>query len=446
MTNALPNFAGLAATVDNPLRADVIELAWEAGDLQTHRKLACRQELPIHLQHQAASHEDTEVRASYASNPAAEPGLLDIVAEGDANNYNIVSALVSNPRTTDSTVESIINAGGWDLAILALQRQGISRTLKAKAGARLAITSDPTTVRASKQLAGLLGSDPLVHEAVLESSPKHALGFVHASLAACGSYVQVQEAFAGWVDKYSNDLVRGDYVQLQAILVDFGSRNSISNQQRRWALGHLHAWKDRVLVEALSSHESGEISILVSSRSTVSNGLEYISHLGGRVPDSYLATLLADAVVTLVGSNQAQMQNAELHVRKIFNPIISYAMLQLEARDNLEAIITLVQLAGIRHVDALEDPWPVINMLGDKLESIAELKVAKLYPRRILETLQPLETLLRLGSTYMEAMLAAIAELDQGSSAWHTAAILAPSWQGNLAQLMHASEKLSTDI
>jgi hypothetical protein len=140
------------------------------------------------------------------------------------------------------------------------------------------------------------------------------------------------------------------------------------------------------------------------------------------------------------------MQNAELHVRKIFNPIISYAMLQLEARDNLEAIITLVQLAGIRHVDALEDPWPVINILGDKLESIAELKVAKLNPRRILETLQPLETLLRLGSTYMEAMLAAIAELDQGSSAWQTAAILAPSWQGNLAQLMHASEKLSTDI
>jgi len=446
MTNALANFADLAANVANPLGADVIELAWNSGNLQTHQKLACRIDLPAHLHPLAASHGDSDVRASYASNPNAEPALLDILADSFPNDKNIVSALVSNPQTSDSTVEFIISAGGWELAILALQRRSISRSLQAKAGARFAMTSDPTTVRASRQLAGLLGSDPIVHEAVLKSAPIHALGFVHAALSVCGTYAKVQEAFMDWVDKHANDLVRGDYAQLQTILVDFGSSISISNHQRRWALGHLHAWKDRVLVEAMNSHESGEISLFVTNSTTAVNALEYISHLAGRLPDTYLAALLADAIVSLSNSDLEQLQNAARHVRKIFNPVITSAMLHLEARDNIEAIILLVQLAGIRHIDALEDPWPAINRLSDKLESIAGLEVAKLHPRRILETLQPLETLLRQGSEYMEAMLAALSELGQGSSAWHTAAVLAPSWQGNLSQLMHASQKLSVDI
>ena len=446
MTNDLANFAGPAASVVNPLPADIIVLAWNAGDTETQRELASQPYLPKHLHRHCALHADIEVRTNYALNPSAEPYLLSAIAECSEKNKNLIIALISNPNTPDSAIGSLIDVGSYDIAISALQRQGLSRSIKAKACSRLAITSDPTTTRASRHLVSLLGSDPIVHASVLHAAPIHALGFVHAALAACGTYLQVQEAFSAWVDKYSNDLVRGDYLQLQAILVDFGSNNSISSDQRRWALGHLHAWKDRVLVEAISSHDNGEISILVANTATVLNALEYISHLAGRIPDAYLAGLVAEATISIIDCDQNYLQNAERHLRKIFNPVITGAVLQLEARGEIEAIILLLRLAGIKHMEALKNPWPVIIRFSDKIESIAGLEIAKLHPRRILEILQPLETFLRYGSIYMETMLQAIGELGIGSSAWHTAAVLAPTWQGNLLQLLHASKKLSADI
>lgn len=445
MTKALANFAELAATVGIPLDDDVIEFAWNTGDPEALRLLAKRAELPVHLHRCAALHERSEVRISYAANPAANPDLLALLAEGAGDNTTLVTALVNNQKTPEKVLETLLAAGDRDIALQMLQRSDLTLSLRAQAGARLALTSDPTTVRASRQLAGLLGKEPSVHAAALRAAPAHSLGFVAAAVTTCGSDHDVQAAFVDWVDNHAKNLVRGDYAELQSVLVDFGSGAANTVQRRTWVLGHLHAWKDRVLIEALICQQSGELAMVVTRRSTVAMGLEYISHLSGRFDDTYLAALVADAVSTLVSCEDSEISVAEPHIRKIYNPVLGAAMREVEVRGDNQALLLFADLAGVRHLDALDNPWPVITQLQGRYREISALDVARRNPRRLLESLRPTEVYLRLGSEYMEAALAAFAELGAGSAAWHTAAVLAPTWQGNLDELLQAARMLSSE-
>jgi len=445
MTKALANFAELAATVSIPLGVDVIEMGWNTGDHEVLRLLAKRAELPSHLHRDAALHERCEVRASYASNPAANPDLLSLLADVAGGNTSIVMALANNPKTPEPSLSTILATGGRDIALLVLQRTDAPLPLRAQAAARLAVTTDATTARASRQLSGLLGNEPSIHVAALRVAPAHALGFVAAAVDTCGSNPDVQSALVDWVDSHGKNLVRGDYAELQSILVKFGSSSTDSIQLRTWVLGHLHAWKDRVLVEAMICQQSGELATVVTRRSTVSTGFEYISHLSGRFDDTYLSALVADAITTLVGSGDTEFTSAETHIRKIYNPVLGATMRELEVRGDHEALLLLARLAGVRHLDSLVNPWPVITQLEGQHREIAALEVARQNPRRLLDTLRPTEVYLRLGSEYMEAALAAFAELGAGTAAWHTAAVLAPSWQGNLDELLLAARTLSSD-
>lgn len=441
MCGELSGFAVLASSVDGPLDAQLFDLLWDNAEPVTLRNLARRAELPGHLHVLAARHPDPLVQLGYAENPAARSSLLLDIA-GATNDANVLRALVQNPQTPEDALIGHIHTADRDLSLLALRRRGRTDELAVAAATRLAGTGDATGANAAAQLAGLLGSDPSVHVATLRAATADALGYVHAALHACGVDPEVRTAFISWVDRYHNHHVGSDYKELQKLISDFATSPVASVEEREWSLSRLHAAQDRVGPEASLALQTGKLDELVRNETTVRVALEYVEFLSGRHPGEELAGYVAVAISTLRNSNGDILGTAARQLRRVFNPVVDQALRILAVDGDLELQRLLVNLAGPGHLDALADPWDIIDGLTIDLRRIADLRVVRSNPRQALERLRPLEVLLRCGDEYKQSAIRALDELEVGSPTWATAAVLATTWQGTLDELITAARAL----
>ena len=437
----MADFAGLVSQTAVVLDPHIFGLLWSMGDTDTLRELARRVDLPKEFHRQASRHESIQVRNAYAENPFADIALLGEMASSGTDDA-LVHTLTRNPRTPEQALIALLSKGDRELAMSALRREGASVHFRAAAAALLAHTSDPTALTATRQLAGILGSDPAIHVAALRAAPHAALGFVGAALHACPGDPEVNSAFINWVELHFPSILREDYKDLQKLISNFGEHPLTNTNQRRWAVGKLAAWRDRVGTEALIARETNDIQHLASTPSSVALALEYIEHLAVRIPHNNLAPYVAIASRTLLVCDVTTVNRSVLHLRKMYGPLVDAAIRLLEQGGELAPLHLLLQRVGVNHLDALENPWWALEGLEAPAAKIAALRFTQQDPERTLNTLRPLEDLLRCGSRYTEAALQAFHPLGVGSPTWRTAAVLSTSWQGTLDELLAAARSL----
>ena len=415
-------------------------LLWHSADRLTLTKLARRTDLPDEFHALAATHEDARVRAGYAENPNAYPDLLGQMAKREQE-IGVIHALLRNMITPSETLVSTVE-GNKELSLLALYRSDGPTALRLVAAATYAAQSDVVGYSAAKQIAELFGAEPAVYVAALENTSANGLAVASAAVNTCCEHLPVQGAFVEWVERHHPVIVRDEHVELLRTLVVFSVHPDVTTGRRRWALQHLMSSDDRAGAEALIAYETGSLPGQALRPQTVLECLTHLITLRHRVTDGILAPLLTDCVRTLVAANGPAIAQAALLLRNQYNPTLGQVFDLLDSEEDRSAKQLLVQLCGTAPLEYVKDIWSSLDGLELDTVEVVKLRAVRKQPDEALDRLAPLQQLLLTGEEYSSAAVERINTLGFGTVRWQTAAVLAPTWQGTLPQLLAAAEKL----